>query len=222
MPSREIVAGNPNEWIHALPLREVDGVRLIFSRRNDPEISDRLSAGFVGGGHIGHLAVLRDDGIGEFWSEVWHVWDDNAPARRIWRVSYTLDATEPRETYAGRNLALVKAAFRQSLGEVLRFSERHTEGVFTSRLTEALAALDDAEADVEYQEDIAMPGQLNGDAKSLLKAANRAWIFGGMGSWNDMAFREPVQTEYENVSDTLFDVVHEAIEASVASTFLES
>jgi hypothetical protein len=166
--------------------------------------------------------VLRDDGITESWSETWHVWDDNAPGQRIWRVSYTLEVTEPRDTYAGRNLAIVKASFRESLEEVLRFSERHTEGVFTSRFAEALAALDDSEADVEYQQDIAMPGQLNTDAKSLLKAASRAWVFGGMGSWNDMAFREPVQTEYENVSDTLFGVVHEAIEASVASTFLES
>ncbi|HUF72485.1 MAG TPA: hypothetical protein VMR74_06265 [Gammaproteobacteria bacterium] len=166
--------------------------------------------------------MLRDDGLSESWSEAWHVWDENAPGQRIWRVSYTLEAMESREIHANRNLAIVKASFRESLEEVLRFSERHTEGVVTSRFTEALAALDDSEADVEYQEDIAMPGQLNPDAKSLLKAASRAWVFGGMGSWNDMAFREPVQTEYENVSDTLFDVVHEAIEASVASTFLES
>ena len=43
-----------------------------------------------------------------------------------------------------------------------------------------------------------------------------------MGSWNDMSFDGALQIEYENVSETLFDLVHEAIEASVASTFLES
>jgi hypothetical protein len=221
-PRRQIVAESPDEWIHALPLREVDGVRLAFSRRNDPGVGDRLSAGFVGGGRVWRMVVLRDDGISEHWAEAWHVWDEQAPGRRIWRVSYTLESTEPREARAGRNLAIVKAALRGSLEEVLGFSKRHTEGVFASHFTEALAALDDAEADVDYHQDIAMPGQLGADAQSLLKAASRAWVFGGMGSWNDMGFREPVQTEYENVSDTLFDVVHEAIEVSVASTFLAS
>ena len=221
-PSRKIVAESPDEWIHALPLREVDGVRLVFSPRNDPDISDRLSAGFIGGGHVWRMVVLRDDGMSEFWSADWHVWNQKAPNRRIWRVSYSLDSTEPRRSYVGRNLAIVKAALRESLEEILAFSERHTEGAFTAHFAEALEAIDDAAAEVGYHNDIAMPGQLNADAESLLKASSRAWVFGGMGSWNDMSFDGALQTEYENVSETLFDLVHEAIEASVASTFLES
>jgi hypothetical protein len=221
-PERRIVAESPDEWIHALPLREVDGVRLIFSPRNDPDISDRMSAGFVGGGRVWHMVVLRDDGMSEFWSEDWHVWNQEAPNRRIWRVSYLLESTEPRRSYVGRNLTIVKAALRDSLGEILEFSQRHTEGAFTTHFAEALRALDDPEAEVGYHQDIAMPGQLNPDAKSLLKASGRAWVFGGMGSWNDMGFEGALQTEYENVSERLFEIVHEAIEAAVASTFLES
>lgn len=221
-PERNIVAESPDDWIHDLPMREIDGVRLIFGPRNDPEISDRMSAGFVGGGHVWRMHVLRDDGETELWSSEWHVWDQDAPDQRIWRVAYTLEATEPRKAYVSRNLAIVKAAFRDSLKEVLAFSERHTEGAFSTNFTEALTALDDHTADLGYHKDIAMPGQLNPDAESLLKASSRAWVFGGMGSWNDMGFEEPIQTEYENVSERLFDVVHEAIEASVTSTFLES
>lgn len=219
---RKLVAASPDDWIHALPIREVDGVRLIFGPRNDPDISDRMSAGFVGGGRVWKMIVIRDDGQSESWSDEWRVWNQDAPEQRIWRVAYRLDSTSPSSAYVGRNLAIVKAAFRESLEEILGFSRSYTQGAFSQFFEEALLALDDHTANVGYHKDIAMPGQLNPDAESLLKASMRAWVFGGMGSWNDMGFDQPAQTEYENVSERLFEVVHEAIEASITSTYLAS
>jgi hypothetical protein len=221
-PRERTLAKTPDEWIHELPVREVDGVRLIFGPRNDPNISDRYSAGFVGGGHIWTMEVVRDDGDSELWSANWRVWDRDAPERRLWRVVYRLDSTKVTGPYTGRNLAIVRQTFRDSLLEVREFSMQHTEGAFTSHFDEALLALDDFSADVGYHKDIALQGQLSEDAESLLKASMRAWVFGGMGSWNDMGFDGAVQTEYENVSDRLFDVVHEAIAAAVTSTYLAS
>jgi len=221
-PRATPVAATPDEWIHELPVRQVDGIRLIFGPRNDPNISDRLSAGFVGGGRVWTMEVVRDDGQSEFWSAEWRVWDQEAPEQRIWRVVYQLEATKASGAYRGRNLAIVRQAFRESLLEVKAFSERHTQGAFTEYFSEALLALDDYMADVGYHKDIALPGQLSEDAESLLKGSMRAWVFGGMGTWNDMGFEGALQTEYENVSDSLFDVVHEAIEAAVTSTYLTS
>jgi len=220
--AQRTLASDPEEWIHDLPIREVDGIRLIFGPRNDENISDRMSAGFVGGGRIWTMEVRRDDGQSEFWSSDWNVWNQKAPKRKIWRVAYCLDYTKPSEPHIGRNLAVVRKALRESLTEIQDFSIHHTQGAFTKNFSEALAALDDPLADAVYHEDIALPGQLNEDAESLLKASMRAWVFGGMGSWNDMGFDQPIQTEYENVSDRLFDVVHEAIEASITSTYLAS
>jgi hypothetical protein len=221
-PVQKTLASSPDEWIHELPLRDVDGVRLVFRPRNDPDISDRMSAGFAGGGHIWRMEVLRDDGQSEFWSSEWSVWNQKAPQRRIWRVVYYLDATRPAQPYVGRNLAIVKQAFRESLTEIRNFSERYTQGAFTRHFVEALTALEDPGVELGFHQDIALPGQLSADAESLLKASMCAWVFGGMGSWNDMGFEQPAQTEYENVSERLFDVVHEAIEVAVTSTFLAS
>jgi len=220
--AQEPLALSPDEWIHELPIREVDGIRLVFGARNDPNISDRMSAGFVGGGQVWTMEVIRDDGQSEFWSSDWNVWNQQARKKQIWRVCYRLDRTQPSEPYKSRNLAVVKTSLRESLSEIQIFSERHTQGAFTKHFSEALMALDDPTADVDYHRDIALAGQLNEEAESLLKASMRAWVFGGMGSWNDMGFDQPIQTEYENVSDRLFDVVHEAIEASVTSTYLAS
>lgn len=221
-PKARTLASSPDDWIHELPMREVDGVRLVFGPRNDPAISDRLSAGFVGGGHIWNMEVVRDDGLSELWSSEWGVWDQAAPEGRIWRVDYRLESTRASGPHTGRNLAIVRRAFRESLLEVRDFSERHTQGAFTDHFSDALLVLDDYAADVGYHRDIALPGQLSEDAEALLKAAMRAWVFGGMGTWNDLGFEGTLQTEYENVSDRLFDVVHEAIEAAVTSTYLAS
>lgn len=220
--ARHVVADSPNTWIHDLPLRDVDGVRVTFEPRNDPNISDRMSAGFAGGGRVWRMIVIRDDGQSEVWSDEWRVTNQDAPDRRIWQVTYRLESTAPSRAYAGRNLTIVKSTFRDSLEEILDFSRGYAQGAFSTSFEEALMALDDHSVDVDYHKDIAMPGQLNPDAESLLKASMCAWVFGGMGSWNDMSFDEPAQTEYENVSDRLFQVVHEAIEASITSTYLES
>jgi hypothetical protein len=220
--TRRLVAAGPDDWIRELPLREVDGLRLSWRPRNDPNISDRLAAGFVGGGRIWHMHVLRDDGMTEVWSSDWGVGAREAANRRIWFVDYRLEATRPGEHYAGRNLAVVRQAFADRLGDILNFAERHTEASFAAQFREALRALDDPAAEIGYHRDLALPGQLAPVARALLQASMRAWVFGGMGSWNDMGFAEPLRTEYENVSEGLFEIIHEAIETAVASTYLAS
>ncbi len=45
--------------------------------------------------------------------------------------------------------------------------------------------------------------------QQLLNASKSAWVFGGMGSWNDMGFSEDdIQKEYEELSDSLFNLIN--------------
>jgi hypothetical protein len=55
-----------------------------------------------------------------------------------------------------------------------------------------------------YHSDL-MPENAYGMAEQqLLFAASHAWVFGGMGSWNDMGFEDKqVQHRYETVSSAL-------------------
>lgn len=45
-----------------------------------------------------------------------------------------------------------------------------------------------------------------------------AWVFGGMGSWDDMGFAGEAQKEYETVSKKLFQTLNEAIAVAASST----
>ena len=90
--------------------------------------------------------------------------------------------------------------------------------VFAAGFASALKVLDTPELDVGYHKDLFPKDALNRDAVSLLKAAMSAWVFGGMGSWNDMGFLGEMQNEYERVSDALFNSINEAIAIAATSS----
>ena len=46
----------------------------------------------------------------------------------------------------------------------------------------------------------------------LINACQSAWVFGGMGSWNDMGFNDnEVHKQYEELSDELFNLINLAL-----------
>jgi len=212
------VAKTPDEWMASLRKRGAKGIRLVRQAQDDPGISDRMSAGFVGGGGTWLMEVMKVDGSSEFWATRWDVWNQDAPERRIWRVTYGLLREARTQPYSGRKIADVKADFQASLTSIRAFSAKESCGGFTNCFAGGLAALEDPSADIGYHKDIAPAGQLDNEAQSLLKASMSAWVFGGMGSWNDMGFPGATQQEYESVSESLFCVLNEAIEVAASST----
>jgi hypothetical protein len=216
-----VVAGNPDEWIAGLRTRGATGIRLLRKPQDDPRISDRMSAGFVGGGGTWMMEVMRERGRSEFWAARWEVGDQNAPDRRIWVVTYGLVGEHRTGPDAGRALSAIKRDFKTSLEAIHAFSLREDCGGFTDCFARALKALDDPTADVGYHKDLAVPDQLTREASSILKASMSAWVFGAMGSWNDMGFDGVTREEYENVSESLFRILNEAIAAAATSTVPE-
>lgn len=212
------VASDVDEWFSSLHKRSATGIRLLCRPQNDPRITDRMSAGFVGGGGTWMMEVLLADGKSEFWAARWDVWNQNAPERKIWRVTYGRIATGVTQPDPMRRLEDVQEDFRTHLNAAHDFSARQDCGGFTQCFAEALRALENPGADIGYHKDLFPPGQLANPAVGMLKASMAAWVFGGMGSWNDMAFEGPAQKEYERVSENLFRAITEAIAVSASSS----
>ncbi|HUA99118.1 MAG TPA: hypothetical protein VMA34_12380 [Terracidiphilus sp.] len=217
-PQSAVFADSPETWLHLLPSRSAVGLRLHQHPQNQPGISDRNASAFVGGGRQWAIEVMRKGPVSEFWTSRWEVGDRNAPDRKIWRVSYWLMAVEPSADISFRSIDAVGADLRAALTAIRAFALANDCGNFVKSFNDALGALDDPDADVGYHNDLAPPGALQPAAQALLKAAQSAWVFGGMGSWNDMGFQGETQKEYERVSDTLFDLLNEAVEAAVNSS----
>jgi len=81
-----------------------------------------------------------------------------------------------------------------------------------------LHALDHADSEAAAYNDFYVPGTLEQDAACMLKAATHAWVFGGMGSWNDLGFEGDTRKEYDRVSEGLFQVLNEAIAIAATSS----
>jgi hypothetical protein len=214
-----IVADNPDQWIASLHDRRALATRLLRTPENRPGAPDRMLAGFIGGGGQWTLELLCGNGESEFWVSRWELGNREAPDRRIWRVKYGLVGKGPTKSNTQRSLEIVREEFRASLEAIKSFAESYGQDHFTPCFVSALKVLDNPDLDVGYHKDLAIPGQLAPGAVSLLKAAMRAWVFGGgMGSWNDIGFTGNAQVQYERVSEGLFSILNEAIEVAASSS----
>ena len=74
--------------------------------------------------------------------------------------------------------------------------------------------LEEVEPDLGYHHDL-VPPDWYAEARRVLAAARRAWVFGGMGWWNDVSFEDDaLLKDYESVSVDLYSAVVDAIAAA--------
>jgi len=82
------------------------------------------------------------------------------------------------------------------------------QGLFTK----ALALLEAGPSTIPHFPDMVPAEHLASEDRQLLAAASAAWVFGGMGSWNDLGFPDPALNErYESASAALYDAVIDAV-----------
>jgi hypothetical protein len=180
-----------------------------------------MSAGFVGGAGIWAMEAVPPNGKSAVWVSRWEVWDQNAPDRRIWRVSYGRFSAKRSSTARVSELESSAGRFRSALADIHRFSEQHDCRGFTDCFSKALETLNSgAEKRHGYHQDLAPDGCLPSLAMRLLDACQSAWVFGGMGSWNDMAFAGEAQVEYDRTSQRLFLTLNEAIQAAANASWV--
>lgn len=213
--TENVVAGSPSEWFPYLESRGINKLRLRVTPQNDPRISDRMSSGFIGGGGEWVLEAVLPTGKTERWAARWEVWNQHAPANRIWRVTYGRISQGMSEVWTPPSVEDATQRLESSLAAILRFSQRLGIEGFSQCFQKALNALTDpSSSDLPYHQDLSPEGSLRSETARLLYAVQHGWVFGGMGSWNDMSFEGDDQLEYEEVSEALFSAIREGILAA--------
>ncbi|HET9639529.1 MAG TPA: hypothetical protein VFP12_10010 [Allosphingosinicella sp.] len=202
------IAADPAAWLRR-PGSRCRGVRVKLDWGDD----DMTSVAFAGHGSGGAMAKVGGDGpLG--WQPRWSVSRDEADADRPWSVAYRgvptgAWASAPRAELdrAGQDL---ESALRAIAGFAERIGSHHKES-----FGRALGCLSgDGPGPPSYYLDLAPPGFLSPEARRLLAASQAAWVFGGMGSWND----EDYGVEGNGLTETLFGRLQAALAAVVDST----
>ena len=207
-------ASAPDEWLAKLRPAGVVAARLRWGAASDLGFSDRMTAGLVGGGGEWLLETLADDGTSGFWLADWQVWNREAPEQRIWRVAYRVIRTSRASRPSWPAVEAATEQLRRALLEIAEFSRRMQCDPFTAAFDTALAALSRSER-TGYHRDLDPAGILTEAEARILDAVQSAYVFGGMGSWNDMGFEGAIQSDYERLSEEAFRALNVAIVAAV-------
>ena len=208
--------GSVADWLRALRERGVERLFLVTGSVGPVQVggqpvAEHYLVAFAGAGSWSLLATGRSNEIGR---ATWEVEDLHAADQRIWDVRYHgavlgEEVEPPRPSLAESELRL-----REALHAARDFAAangfREWADVFEGALADAPAAPTDGGDEFDL-----LPVTASDAARSLAAMASRAWVFGGMGSWNDVGVSDPAAREtYERVSEDLYQAVLQALVAA--------
>lgn len=217
--SERHVADDPMAWFRYLKDRKVNELRMSYGASSSSDVDgskvpDRMLVGFVGGG--GRWLVHANGPNGsDYWEARWTIGDRQRADQRIWQVAYGRvakgQATSENETC---DLLSVRSELRDVLERVKAFATAHGLPNFAGCFARGLEDLTAASPAHAFHKEFANASLIPLEAIQLLSAAQSSWVFGGMGSWNDLGFEGEDQVTYESLSEELYRTVNGAIVAA--------
>ncbi len=217
---KEPFAVNPFDWFEGLKREGVKQLRMTYGASGQTHSADRMLVGFVGGGGR-WLIEAQHSGLSDLWESRWHLGDRTRPDKKIWRVTYARIARRQSQNRAQglENLELLSKELECQLTELEEFAHSQKLVDFAKLFGSVRSRLhSESPAPGLYHADLIRPDLLPVAACQLLAACQDAWVFGGMGSWNDQSFDPITQLRYEALSEQLYQLLNRAIVAAANSS----
>jgi hypothetical protein len=215
------VAATPDDWFELLKREGTLRLRLDYESSAQSDLDDRMSSAFVGGGGQWTIKTHSRGSSSAVWMARWVVWNQEAPGNRIWRVTYgKVGEGKALPPPPAGEVRAESTRLRDALARIAPFAREHDCVGFAECFEGALRILEGEEATDVYHQDLAPTGTLPAQAVAMLAACQKAWVFGGMGSWNDIGFDGDDQKEYERLSETLFQALNAAIVAATNASLV--
>ncbi len=213
---RRKIFRNPFDWINSLKKMKVKCVMLSSlkppSNRN---LGPETSVAFVGGGNYWTIDIFDANQYLHSFHPVWRVGDQNDSSRKPWHVIYEQLKINP---YYDENLLTAKQNFLEALTEITEFSASDARlSNWTKVFERAHQQLEGVDQQV-FHPDFSPEGFLSTEARNLLRTCQVGWVFGGMGSWNDIWTDDAEQ--YKRVTKNYFNAIDCSVTAATNSRYL--
>ncbi len=218
-----LIAADPMAWFETL--HAYKGLRLHTApRQRGPQqtlaINERQSVGFVGGGPAWLI-----EAIGAERSVLWQghdrLGDRNDPEHKIWLNTYLMSGEIAPQTHTQVNLQDASRALEDALREIESLATAAApdwSATFTNARAVLGAQTPESGYGAGYHADIADYAGFDKDQRRMLGAVSAGWVFGAMGSWNDMVVSAAHTMDYERISEQLFGALIDAICALANAT----
>jgi|SRR2546422_3588831 len=135
-----------------------------------------------------------------------------------WKVHVTGSTITNPPQQASIGLTPAAESLREVLKRALDFSTRAKLEWFPDDFSKALALLDSQAPEIPYHPDLLPSGGYSLLARQVTASATKAYVFGGMGSFNDLGFKHRAfNTEYKALLPSLYNTVVDALLAAANS-----
>jgi hypothetical protein len=218
-PQVVIIAENPNKWYEYLKRTGCEKIRLYYqSTKGEQGTDDFKSAGFVGGGGLWLIETIHAK-YSDFWTNQWEVTKKEDANRRIWSVTYAIAHKKQATTDVQIDLQQTHSLLDSTLKEIANFAfERNFSG-WGDTFDKARHVLkSETPTTTFYKEGFLLERNYSLIARQILYAAMSAWVFGGMGSWNDLYFENKNENRlYDSLSEKLYSTINQGVLSVVNS-----
>jgi hypothetical protein len=137
---------------------------------------------------------------------------------KYYRVGVNRTPVEPPK----RGLAALQAELEVVLSKLEDFAIQQHLTAFAGSFRQAIGCLGaKSPLTTVYHSDIAPSTRVSREARQLLAAAQAAWVFGGMGSWNDLTFEGQADADYKLLSEKLFSLLMQALTEAANDGFAD-
>lgn len=208
----KLVAPDPLAWFRSLA-KDCIGLQLHAVGRRRPEIADWMDVGLVGGGSVWLLESVGGP-TPSIWFDTWAFSEGAAAGDRPWSVTYNGAPPTGLLPAVAPDLDQVEQDLAAALVSIAAFARR-IGSHFASFFSEALAIIERRTPPDGFDLVPNVPGFLSPQAERILGACRMAWVFGGMGAWNDGAYEG---AQGDRLTADLFDRLQRALAAAASST----
>ena len=211
-----VVAIDPIEWFKYLKNDGCKALRLFYLPSKDQSAKDHQLAAFVGGGGLWLIEAIYNT-YSNFWANRWQVTNQNDPDKKIWTVNYALTSHKEKSINLQINPEKIKVQLQKTLTEIAEFASRQNLKIWKEKFEKAIEALNSQAPNEDfYHKNLIPADNYSLTARQVLFAAGMSWVFGGMGSWNDLGFQEQDTNDmYNKLSEQLYnDIIYAVISAT--------
>lgn len=212
------VASSVSDWLSFL--RSIKATRLwnIAFAWQRQDIPEHIAISFSGGVPMAIQADLPNG------FELWYPqWKTGGQDKKPWLIEYRSLMFPNSHALPVQKMSAVKSQLKQAVSQAEKFA-KHSEvnaSDWATWFAKSLELLDSFAPTAPFHPDILPASNFSLEARQVLASAMQSYVFGGMGSWNDMGFQKPeIQNEYERVSKELYEAVKFA--TTMASNSFES
>ena len=215
---REVgVADDPYQWFKRLKKDKCKQLSLYYEKSQGESVGpDHKLAGFVGGGGTWMIEAIYNK-HSDYWANNWTVSDKEAADRRIWSVKYGATSWDRPTRNIQFELPAIKEELNAALSNISAFATKQQLDEWALIFKKAKKALDSDDPGAEfYHKDLIVTKNYTLIARQILYSAGLAWVFGGMGSWNDLGFGTDEDNKtYDELSAALYSTINNAIMAAM-------